>query len=168
MSRASDSALLLKTFNDYLAKCLVAFDDWEIKSSHSLKASIVAESLENLVCLISVLNCVIPDQLEDTQERLLELNVKYTGFFQKLFHLCKYYLIMFAEVKIADDMEEQQAMSSSETAATTSKSRHASQFNLAKSNLNELLRNVLVLKKQNNSTLTRLIEECVSLMDESE
>lgn len=75
---------------------------------------------------------------------------------------------MFAEVKIADDMEEQQAMSSSETAATTSKSRHASQFNLAKSNLNELLRNVLVLKKQNNSTLTRLIEECVSLMDESE
>lgn len=173
----TSGSTLFKTFDTYLEKCLNAFDDWEIKSSHSIKASIVTESLENLVCLISVLNCVIPDQLEDTQTRLLELDDKYPMFFQKLFHLCKYYLIMFAEVKMADEsssqaeqqQQQQQASSSTTTgAAESTKSRHENQFILAQSSLNDLLKNVLVLKQQKKPILARLIDECISLLDENQ
>lgn len=67
---------------------------------------------------------------------------------------------MFAEVKLAEESESQQE--------ETSKSRHSNQFKLAKSCLNELLKNVGVLKSQNNSTLNRLIDENISLLDESE
>lgn len=100
VSRAD--AVLVRTFDVYLENCLGTFNEWEIKSSHSLKSSVVAESLQNLVCLISLLNCLIPDQLDDTQARLVDLNLKYPTFFEKLFHLCKYYLIMFSEVKQID------------------------------------------------------------------
>lgn len=71
---------------------------------------------------------------------------------------------MFAEVKLAEESENQQQ----ETSTNSSKSRHSNQFKLAKSCLNDFLKNVGVLKSQNNATLNRLIDENTSLLDESE
>ncbi len=53
---ACDSVFQL--YDEYLERCLSTFNDWEIKSSHSLKSSIGQESIQNLLCLLSVLNCL--------------------------------------------------------------------------------------------------------------
>lgn len=155
-------SVVVKTFDDYLDKCLSTFNDWEIKSSHSLKASVVSESLENLVCLISVLNCIIPDQLEDSQARLLDLNAKFGSFFLKLFTLCKYYLIMFGEIKKLNDGDKEAAATIDEA---TSESND-DQFSLARSSMREFFKNVVGLRETSNSTVNRLIDECISLLDD--
>jgi hypothetical protein len=98
---------VVQLFDDYLEKCSSTFNDWEIKSSHSLKSFVCAESLENFVCLLSVLNCIFTNQ---SPELCIDVNSKYFHFFQKLLTLCNYYLNLFdgQRRQIEDKKQKQQ------------------------------------------------------------
>ena len=84
---------VFQLFDEYLERCLNTFNDWEIKSSRSLKSSIGHESIQNLLCLLSVLNSIFPDQ--NQSHNLKHLHLKFPKFFQKFFTLCNFYLSLF-------------------------------------------------------------------------
>lgn len=84
-------------FNDYLDRCLITLNDWEIKSANSLKNSIGEESLQNLLCMLSILNCIFLNQPSDHQ-----LNGSLIEFLIKLVSFSKHYLKLFHDMKSSD------------------------------------------------------------------
>lgn len=131
---------VINLFQFYLNKCLPTFNDWEIKSSQSLKACVSNESLTNFVCITSIINCLIPDK-NATEVFKIE-----DDFFINLFTLCKYYLSFFNELIKNDKLE----------------SSIEQNLNLAKSNINDLIKNLNHLEQ--NKMINESIRSCLKLL----
>jgi hypothetical protein len=170
---ACDSVFQL--YDEYLERCLSTFNDWEIKSSHSLKSSIGQESIQNLLCLLSVLNCLFPVREPiDADERinqsqLKQLHARFPKFFQKFFTLCNYYLSLFGE--LANSTRNREAATQSATSTTLAEAieqnmSQMSNFNLAKTFMKDLFLNLEDLKSENDVTLNRIFENCVRLLND--
>lgn len=143
--------IVIQLFNEYLEKCISTFNDWEIKSSHSLKSQVGEESLQNLICVLSVLNSIFSDNQSDN---LLDLDRKYPNFFLKLFTMCKCYLSLINEIK------------KSSTPVTDSASTETN-FDLIKSNITELIVNVNPLTNADkNSNINHLVQTCFFLLNQ--
>ncbi len=135
--------LVLNLFNEYLSKCCMTFMDWEIRSSDSLRSIVNDESLENLNCLLSVLN-------SQDLEYSSYLVINDDDFLLKLFTMSQSYLKLFNEFK---QQQQQQQDNLYETS-----------FNLVKSNLNELITNINNFITTNNQQLKSLISNCQQLL----
>lgn len=132
---------VISLFQFYLNKCLPTFNDWEVKSSQSLKSSVSTESLTNFICITSIINCLIPDR-DSTNSIKIEDN-----FFINLFTLCKYYLSFFKELIKSDQQEPSLEQN----------------LNLAKSNMKDLIENLNDLNHQ-NTVLNESIKTCLDLL----
>ncbi|RMZ94233.1 hypothetical protein BpHYR1_027080 [Brachionus plicatilis] len=132
---------VINLFQFYLNKCLPTFNDWEIKSSQSLKSCISDESLTNFICITSIINCLIPDR-DSTNAIKIE-----DTFFVNLFTLCKYYLSFFKELVKNNQIE----LSIEQN------------LNLAKSNINDLIRNLNGLEQ--NKHLDEIIKCCINMLN---
>lgn len=131
---------VINLFQFYLNKCLPTFNDWEIKSSQSLKACVSNESMTNFICITSIINCLIPDRNATESIKIEDL------FFINLFTLCKYYLSFFNEIIKSDKIE----------------SSFEQNLHLAKSNINDLIQNLNELKQ--NKMINESIRSCVKLL----
>ena len=166
---------VFQLFDEYLERCLSTFNDWEIKSSRSLKSSVGAESIQNLLCLLSVLNCLFPvrepidcDDETANNSQLKRLHVRFPKFFQKFFTLCNYYLSLFDElVSKTNSGESSSSLSSTLAEAIEQNLSNMSNFNLAKSFMKDLFFNLEELKSENDTSLSRIFENCVRLLNEN-
>jgi hypothetical protein len=136
--------LILNLFNEYLSKCCMTFMDWEIRSSDSLRSIVNEESLENLNCLLSVLNS------QDLEYSSFAINDD-DDFLLKLFTMSQSYL------KLLNEFKQQQQQQQQDNLYETS-------FNLVKSNLNELITNINNFITTNNQQLKSLISNCQQLL----
>ena len=132
---------VIQLFNEYLTKCLVTFNDWEIRSADSLKTSIGEESLQNLTCLLSIINCEFSNQCKAS------LDAPLCEFLIKLFTFCKYYLKLFNERRNSKSVTVP-----------------ASSFELIRTNLQEISGNIKSVGCINNAYLVSLINECDFLL----
>jgi hypothetical protein len=144
----SRSDSIVGLFDVYLEKLLNTFNDWEIKSTHSLKASIGAESVQNLLCLLSVLNCVFPD--ETYSSVVLDYHGRIPKFFLKFFTLCNYHLSLFEERSIASTNNQYES--------------YLENFNLVKANMKDLFSNLIDLKNVNDANLNKLFSNCFNFI----
>lgn len=141
--------LTKQLFNEYLDRCLVTFNDWEIRTSNSLKASIGEESMQNLLCVLSILNCIFSNQSEFCMTGSL------VEFLIKLVHFCKQYLMMFIELRKCEDYQDLMVMASGN-------------YELVKSNLKELFLSLNVKDTHESyhlNRLSKLIDSCNSFLD---
>lgn len=138
--------VIIEMFDEYLDKCLSTFNDWEIKSSHSIKATVSEESLKNLICLLSIINSIFPED-----KNMIDCHHKNSKFFPKLVTLCNFFLKLFKEIKKDD----------SETDADCIEN-----FNLAKTNMVDLFNNLAILNNDGDLNLVRILNESVKLLNE--
>jgi hypothetical protein len=143
------SDTVIELFDAYLDKCLSTFNDWEIKSAHSIKASVNDESVRNLVCLLSVLNSVFPT---DDLTHLVECHRKHAKFFLKLTTLCNYFLRLFNEIKDQTDENVDSDWMVS--------------FELAKSNMHDLFTSLSNLNGQHDAGLLKLVNESSKMLNQ--
>lgn len=130
-------------FNDYLDKCLMTLNDWEIKSANSLKNSIGEESLQNLLCMLSILNCIFLNQPSDQK-----LDGSHIEFLIKLVSFSKHYLKLFIQVKISDK-------------------NLSGSYELVKTNLKDLFKSISKKEKYESyhyERLTKLMVSCNSML----
>ncbi|CAF0786736.1 unnamed protein product [Brachionus calyciflorus] len=140
MALFSKCEIVINLFNFYLEKCLPTFNDWEVKSSHSLKACVSNESLQNFICITSVLNCLIPDKDATNVIKIDET------FFRSLFTFCKYFLDYFNELSKADQINESIEQN----------------LKIAKSNMVDLVNNLNGVKQ--DKIVNELINSCINLL----
>jgi hypothetical protein len=141
------SNAVIEIFDEYLDKCLSTFNDWEIKSSHSIKATVSDESLKNLICLLSIINSIFPDD-----KLLIDCHRKNSKFFPKLVTLCNFFLKLLREIKKDESEADSECMES---------------FNLAKTNMLDLFNNLAVLNNESDSNLVRILNESVKLLNDN-
>lgn len=139
--------LVINLFNEYLDKCLITLNDWEIRSADSLKTSVGEESLQNFSCILSVLNCVYSNH-----ENFTNIDYLFSDFFLKLFTFCQSYLKLFNDLKKTEVLDEFSATINSN-------------LELAKTNLKDLISNIHRFIKQNDIDLKRLINNCILLLE---
>ena len=164
---------VFQLYDEYLERCLSTFNDWEIKSSRSLKSSVGEESIQNLLCLLSVLNCLFPvresidcDNEAANNSQLRRLHVRFPKFFQKFFTLCNYYLSMFQEF-VNKTTNAECSSSSTLAEALEHNLSNMNNFNLAKSYMKDLFFNLEELKSENDANLNRIFESCARLLNEN-
>lgn len=141
--------IIKQLFSEYLDRCLVTFNDWEIRTSNSLKASVGEESMQNLLCLLSILNCVFSNQTE------MHLTGSLIEFLIKLMSLCKQYIMLFNELRKCKDNENLMVIASGN-------------WDLVKTNLKDLFDYVEVEGKHDSyqlNRLTRLTSSCKSMLN---
>ena len=152
---------VFQLYDEYLERCLSTFNDWEIKSSHSLKSSVGQESIQNLLCVLSVLNCIFPDRCQ-AESQLRQLHLKYPKFFQKFFTLCNYYLNLFNELV----NKSKKRTSPSTSAVEQEDASNMNNFKLAQTFMKDLFANLEELKQDNDSNLNRIFVNCSRLLNE--
>jgi len=80
--------------NEYLERCLATFNDWEIRTASSLKSSVGDSSMQNLLCIVSILNCVFVNEPAE----LVQMTGSLIEFLLKLVTFCSQYLDLFKEL----------------------------------------------------------------------
>jgi hypothetical protein len=113
---------VVKIFAVYLEKMYKAFNDWEAGDMLTLKNDIDDVSIQNLICLISVLNCILFSS-NNNNEMICYCREEYSTFFDKLFGLCKYYLTLYAKYRentlnCSNCLKETEATNQNDTSIT--------------------------------------------------
>ena len=141
--------------DEYVSRCALTFNDWEIKTSRSLKSFVDDESLKNLTCLLSLLNCILP---HDECAALARLHAARPTLFVNLLTLCKHYLSLFGEMR--------RERSASSSLSFTDHPYWAS-IDLAKSNMQDLFSLLTYLTHTSDSLpLHQLVKDCMHLLDD--
>ena len=136
---------IIEVLIEYLEKCLCTFNDWEIRSANSIKTNISYESLQNLICIISLLNCVLINQETSFCSQLAEI---YPTFFQHLFTFSEYYLNLFNELSKHNNES----------------SYDLDNFEMVKYNFKELFQNLYDLQGSSDQKIKQLFNNCIRLL----
>ncbi len=141
---------VIKLIDGYLERVLTNFNTWEIKSTQMSKLDIGDESVQNVICVMSVMNSIMPSG-EETDE-LIEMQDKNNHFFIKLLTICCYYLNFIAEKRRTP---REEAVSVDEFESELEK------LNDAKVAIVEFLTTAVRMKTENNVALNQLIDDCM-------
>jgi len=136
--------------NEYLERFLATLNDWEIRTASSLKNSVGGSSMQNLLCILSILNCVFVNQPVD----LVQMTGSLIEFLLKLTTFCKQYLDLFKELKKKNCEDNLSA---------------GQNYELVKVNLNDLFSCIKAQKTYESYHLKRLMEMiayCEKILDE--
>ena len=157
--------LVLNLFDEYLTKCLITLNDWEIRSSDSLKSSVDEESLQNLSCVLSVLNCVFSNYTDFTSIEHL-----FKDFFLRLFTFSQSYLKLFNELQRTEKRSQACTIERMDENFSSLSTAIKNSLELAKCNLKELISNIQIFinnnkDNNNNNQLKNLINNCILLLE---
>ncbi len=153
--------LVLNLFDEYLNKCLITLNDWEIRSSNSLKSSVDEESLQNFSCVLSVLNCVFSNYADFTSVDYL-----FKDFFFRLFTFSQSYLKLFNELQKSEKKSQASTIERLDENFSSLSTSIKNSLELAKFNLKELISNIQIfINNRDNIELNDLINNCILLLN---